>query len=191
MKWGVRRYQNLDRTWTEEGKIRYGRQGALAMAKKQSDVDDIISTWNSKDRERFNLGKGEEYMSSEKAAGFLIKRILVEDGDKPVAFFDLLKDADNTIQVALGVRSGDQYRGKGYASKASKEGIDWYKKNSDWLGYDKVIWAPMVENTASRRLAEKNGFVLDPTSYSDDKKWVNYELKLKRAESFVNKLIND
>ena len=23
-KWGVRRYQNLDRTWTEEGKKRYG-----------------------------------------------------------------------------------------------------------------------------------------------------------------------
>lgn len=26
MKWGVRRFQNPDRTWTEEGKIRYGRK---------------------------------------------------------------------------------------------------------------------------------------------------------------------
>lgn len=27
-KWGVRRYQNLDRTWTEEGKKRYGKKAA-------------------------------------------------------------------------------------------------------------------------------------------------------------------
>lgn len=27
-KWGVRRYQNSDRTWTAEGKIRYGRSGS-------------------------------------------------------------------------------------------------------------------------------------------------------------------
>ena len=26
-KWGVRRFQNMDRTWTEAGKIRYGRKG--------------------------------------------------------------------------------------------------------------------------------------------------------------------
>ncbi len=28
-KWGVRRFQNADRTWTEEGKKRYGRSGTL------------------------------------------------------------------------------------------------------------------------------------------------------------------
>ena len=30
-KWGVRRFQNEDRTWTEEGKIRYGRGGGSKM----------------------------------------------------------------------------------------------------------------------------------------------------------------
>lgn len=34
-KWGVRRFQNADRTWTDEGKKRYGRKGPLAKARAE------------------------------------------------------------------------------------------------------------------------------------------------------------
>jgi hypothetical protein len=40
-KWGVKRYQNADRTWTDEGKIRYGRKGTLA--KKRAEEKSIKS----------------------------------------------------------------------------------------------------------------------------------------------------
>lgn len=39
-KWGVRRYQNEDRTLTEEGKARY---------RKESEYDSKSNTWKSKD----------------------------------------------------------------------------------------------------------------------------------------------
>jgi len=34
-KWGVKRYQNADRTWTDAGKERYGRKGTLAKARSE------------------------------------------------------------------------------------------------------------------------------------------------------------
>ncbi|WP_458459239.1 toxin glutamine deamidase domain-containing protein [Pseudobutyrivibrio sp.] len=36
-KWGVRRYQNSDRTWTEEGKLRYGRPNTFKRRKAEYD----------------------------------------------------------------------------------------------------------------------------------------------------------
>ena len=43
-KWGVRRFQNEDRTWTEEGKIRYGRGGGSRMASGSGEAVAIAST---------------------------------------------------------------------------------------------------------------------------------------------------
>lgn len=37
MKWGVRRYQNLDRTWTEAGKKRYNDGDVAKQTKSHSD----------------------------------------------------------------------------------------------------------------------------------------------------------
>lgn len=34
-KWGVRRFQNADRTWTEEGKIRYGKSSNSSNQKEK------------------------------------------------------------------------------------------------------------------------------------------------------------
>jgi hypothetical protein len=36
-KWGVKRYQNADRTWTDEGKIRYGRNGTLVKRRQEAE----------------------------------------------------------------------------------------------------------------------------------------------------------
>ena len=38
-KWGIRRFQNPDRTWTEEGKKRYGRAAQKQKAKKEYGVN--------------------------------------------------------------------------------------------------------------------------------------------------------
>lgn len=47
MKWGVRRFQNLDRTWTEEGKIRYGsasRKAGETVAKAARSTGRAVAT---------------------------------------------------------------------------------------------------------------------------------------------------
>lgn len=53
MKWGVRRYQNEDGTWTEEGKKRYGDSGSTENHKKTPGVSgkyDRAIAKNSKQR---------------------------------------------------------------------------------------------------------------------------------------------
>lgn len=54
MKWGVRRYQNEDGTWTEEGKKRYGDSGSTENHKKTPGVSgkyDRAIAKNSKQRD--------------------------------------------------------------------------------------------------------------------------------------------
>ena len=103
----------------------------------------------------------------------VLKRILLKEGKTPVAFFDLLDDGD-TINVVLGTRSSEKYRGKGYASTAAKKGLEWYEKHKEEYGNKIVVWAPKLENKASIKIAEKNGFERDETSISEDGEWINY-----------------
>ena len=121
--------------------------------------------------------KNEEYLSIDQGE-YVIKRILLKYKDTPIAFFDLLDDGD-TINIALGTRAGQEYRGKGYAKKAAMKGMKWYKEHAQEFDNKTVIWAPKVNNVASRRLAEKMGFEVDPTSMSKDSEWINYTKKFK------------
>jgi RimJ/RimL family protein N-acetyltransferase len=168
-KWGVRRYQNPDGSLTSLGQ---SRARAVKTAKTKRDVDDIISTWSKHDRKMFMIGDNEEYLTIEQGE-HVVHRALVKVKNTPVSFFDLLDD-DDAIQVALGTRSGDEYRGKGYAKKAAERGMKWLDQNHDKLGNKPVIWAPYKENVGSVKLARRFGFVEDPDSVSDDGKIVNY-----------------
>lgn len=149
---------------------------ATAAAKTKSDVDDIVSTFNKHDRELLGLkSENEQYLTLEEGE-HVIKRILKKYGDTPVAFFDMLDDG-STVNVALGTRSGEEYRGKGYASKAVKDGLRWYEQHADELGRMPVVWGVRTDNDASIKIAKKNGFVEDPDSISKDGKWINYVRK--------------
>lgn len=97
---------------------------------------------------------------------YVVKRFLKRYGGEPVAFFDLLRDGDD-LNVALATKSGEKYRGKGYASELTSRGMAWLSKHKNL--YNQVIWGPREENTASRKIAEKHGFNLDEKS---SKKWL-------------------
>lgn len=168
-RWGVRRYQNKDGSLTSLGQSRYR---AIKTAKTKSDVDEIIGTWSKGDRKFFMLDKDEDYLTLDQGE-HVLHRILIKDKGIPVSFFDILDDGD-AIQVALGTRSGDNYRGKGYAKKATEKMIKWLDKNHDRLGNRPIIWAPYKTNVGSVKLAQQYGFVEDPSSISDDGQVVNY-----------------
>lgn len=105
------------------------------------------------------------------------KRILVRDGDTPVSFFDILDDGDS-FNLALATRSGDQYRGKGYATMAAKKGMYWYDNNKSKFGNRPAVWGVREDNEASIRLAKKLGFSYEKGSRAKDKDgyyWVNYK----------------
>lgn len=46
-KWGIRRYQNEDRTWTAEGKIRYGRKSKSR--EREPTHDELMKSTNAKE----------------------------------------------------------------------------------------------------------------------------------------------
>lgn len=179
-RWGVRRYQNPDGSLTPEGKIRTTARNRIIRAEKtRLSVNDIVNSLSEKDKSMLNLGKDDkEYLTFEQGQ-FVVKRILLEVGDTPVAYLDFLSDGNSqngkeNLSIATAVRSDQQ--GKGYGYQVAKQGADWINKHRDEFGY--VEWAAKKENKASQRLAEKVGY--KHSKLSDDK-WEVYRRSKKRG----------
>lgn len=176
-KWGVRRYQNPDGSLTLEGRKRLGyRNRTIKANTTKENVEEIISTMSAEEKKKLCLDKDGLYLTTEQGSA-VVKRVLLKDGKKPISFIDLLEDGDN-LNIALGTRSEKRYRGKGYASTATKKAMDWVNSNSDKIDQTSMVWGVRVDNLPSIKIAEDNGFVIDPDSYSDDKQWVNYVKKI-------------
>ena len=101
-----------------------------------------------KDKEKYK--KPEEYK-------LVAKRCILRVGGTPVAFFDLNEYDEGYNAVVV---TKKQYRGKGYALKAIKNGLRWYDKNRSKLNKPIVWWAEK-NNVSSQKLAEKAGFKRD------------------------------
>ena len=181
MKWGVRRYQNKDGTLTNTGKKRLIEERRTKnTAKTQNDVENIVSSLNKKERERMGLVNDNDKYKTPDEYKLVAKRCLEKIGDVPISFFDL-NEYDSGYNAVVATRSGKEYRGKSYALKVVKKGLDWYDKNKSNL--DKpIIWWAEKNNIGSQKLAEKAGFERDfSIEESDDewlkKNWVKYTYK--------------
>ena len=148
---------------------------AKSAARTKGDIEDIISTLSDKEKKFLVLDDDGKYLSNEEGE-HVVKRFLEKSGKTPIAFFDMLNDG-RTINVVLGTRSGDQYRGKGYASRLAKKGIEWFDKNSD--RFDSMVWGVDKNNEASFAIAKKLGFEYEPGSERDDG-FVNYIRRSKK-----------
>lgn len=71
------------------------------------------------------------------------------------------------------MRNDPNYRGKGYASRAVKRGIEWFNEHPE---VEYMVWGVNHKNTASIELAKKNGFKLY-NQYKDG--WDTYILEKK------------
>lgn len=131
----------------------------------------------NKDDKNKILAGSDHYLNLEEGAT-VAKRVIKKMGNKPIAFFDILEDGDDTFQLALGTRGGKKYRGKGYGSQVTKEAMDWLEKNKHKVSQKKIVWGVRKDNTASIKLAEKYGFELEPGSENEG--WVNYVKKIKK-----------
>lgn len=181
MKWGVRRYQNKDGTLTNTGKKRLIEERRTKnTAKTQNDVENIVSSLTKKERERMGLVNDNDKYKTPDEYKLVAKRCMEKMGDVPISFFDL-NEYDSGYNAVVATRSGKEYRGKSYALKVVKKGLDWYDKNKSNL--DKpIIWWAEKNNVGSQKLAEKAGFERDfSIEESDDewlkKNWVKYTYK--------------
>lgn len=161
-KWGVRRYQNKDGTLTNMRRNR----------KTMNEVNDIVSTMDSKDRKLLGL-HGEKYQTVEEGQR-IVKRFIKKVGDVPVSFFDITGDSTG-VAVTIGTRSGDDYRNKGYAKSVAEQGRKWLDEHYD--EFDQIVWWVRKENTGSIKTAKDAGFKLDESSVLPDDPWIKYQYK--------------
>lgn len=166
MKWGVRRYQNKDGTRTAAGKKhdQLVRKTGNAM-KTTKDANEVVDTLTDREKELLGAPKGEKWIEEAveaKTSANIAKRFVqyeMKDAMKtPVSFIEIWDDGGTVGQIAIATKSGDQYRGKGYASRSVKQGLDWYNR----YGYKKLErldWIAEKSNAGSNALAKKMGFV--------------------------------
>lgn len=157
-KWGVRRFQNSDGTWTEEGKQRYRQERDKKYAlRTHDDVEKIVRSFSEEDKRLLGMHKDEkEYFSKEATGAYVAKRFISKEGNTPVAWLDVIKgEKDGEAMIAIG--TAKQNRGQGHASKLTKRGLKWLDEHSS--EFSTVIWDAKKENIASIALAKKNGFV--------------------------------
>lgn len=189
-KWGVRRFQNADGSLTEEGKQHIQEQRRIQMAARTNDkVTDIIKSMTPDDlynlgytKEEIARGDPAEQLAGPTAGKSVAKRFIVEYGDKPVSFLDLEEftvDGEKILNAVIGTRSGEEYRGKGFASQAVKEATVWFDKNADRYDYTEINWGARSTNEASKKLAEKSGF---ESRGSSEEGWDDYAYRRKRVK---------
>lgn len=172
MKWGVRRYQKPDGTLTSEGKKRKAliRKTGNAM-KTTKDANEIVDTLTKKEKAFLGAPKYDKWIEPEldaERSSNIAKRFVqyeLTDGMKtPVSFLEIWDDGGTVGQIAIATKSGEQYRGKGYASKSVKQGLDWYNRYGH-KKLERLEWIAAKDNKASNALAKKFGF--QPAKWED------------------------
>lgn len=186
-KWGVRRYQNPDGTLTAEGKKRlYYRNNVLRNRPHTNDVNEIVSSMSKEDKERLGAELDEPWINVNREAETLsgIANTFVEKiGNTPVAFAEAWiredKNGKRVGQIAIGTRSGDQYRGKGAATRAFKSLDEWVSRYGNKT-LDELEWWARDDNVGSRKIAEKAGFEYDEKKSSEYEGWSYYRKKVNK-----------
>lgn len=155
-KWGIRRYQNPDGSYTNEGRIRkrFGKQEEYSRDSKRA--NEIYRTLNDVDKMRVSGSSNidPEYQNDTDYASAIYSSIM-SYMDVPVSFFDIYKDSNGRGQIAIAVRNDPKYRGKGLAKDAVKKGLNWFEQNADIL---ELEWSTFYDNAASNKLAIDMGF---------------------------------
>ena len=164
-KWGVRRYQNADGTYTSIGKRR--RNGLY----RKSDIDNIYGSLSPSDKKLAGDEPNAKEWLSKDSTSYLAKRFIAKSNGKPVGALDIYEDDQNLFGMAVFMAS--EARGTGKATELAIKGRKWIDNNPDIMKNARVTWWVKPENMPSKKIAEKAGFKLNKKD--SDKKWELYE----------------
>lgn len=181
MKWGVRRYQNADGTLTPAGKKRYTAANIYRNVSKTNEaVEGIVKSLTPKERRLLGGKPGTKYLNDDEIET-VAKRFIKKVGDTPVAFLDVYYADKGAGSIALSTKSGDQYRGKGYASELVDKAQKWLDtpQAKEVLGMSTLNWFARRENEPSIALSKKYGFK-ERKDYKDDKEWYGARYRRKK-----------
>lgn len=161
-KWGVRRYQNEDGSWTPAGLYRRGIQSRLRSAKRTKEQEDeVFNTLSTRKKELLGAKPTAKEVWGNNDGDIILKRYIQRCGKIPVSVLDLVstnyENHKGGAFVALMTREG--YEGRGYASKNVEKALDWAKKHKTLI--QELYWDYNTDNLSSKHLAEKYGFTVD------------------------------
>ena len=162
-KWGVRRYQNLDRTWTEAGKERYGRHKNPEDFDPYEAMAKIDNSLNKREKDLLGVGLDtanipvEKFFFNKDKTAYLI----VTD------YHGKYKDEHTISGKVLGIAAKKNARGTGDTDKLISNAKKYYKN-------DRLVAEIDKNNTASRKLFERNEFEkIKEDDYIDYYVWRN------------------
>lgn len=176
MKWGVRRYQNRDGTWTDLGKSRKRvKARVISREKTNPEINALVRRMSAEDRAKLGIDSNQDYTNSSEAMS-IIRRETIRKGKQIVAFCDAFAgDPDfgingkQPLYIAIGTDQDIVNRGKGYATKTAKKMKRWFDSQDE---YDEMIWSARSDNLASQKIPQKIGFEYSPSTSSDT--WYDY-----------------
>ena len=167
MKWGVRRYQNKDGSLTPAGK------NIQRNKRYTKDINDIVDTLSKKEKEFLGAEHNKKWIDPKTQNQVLQDKlfsVVIKNRDVPVSFVEVWSSKGNIGQISIATRSGKDYRGKGYASKAVKKAIDLVDRYGD-ASIKELQWIADNRNIASINLAKKYGFEKDPEPHDWDNEY--------------------
>lgn len=183
MKWGVRRYQNADGTLTTEGRKRLKeRNNVLRNLQYTDDVNAIVRSLSNKEKKLLGASLHEEWIEKDYENDILTniaKTFVTKQKDTPISFIEIWTYGGDIGQIAIATRSGDEYRGKGYASKEVEKAIKWADRYGN-KSIKELEWIAEKTNTGSNALAKKYGFEQTETPNTTD--WENYNRYVRKTK---------
>jgi len=180
MHWGIRRYQNPDGSLTAEGKDRYMYMNrARRAAKTKTDMDNLYNTLSDEDKKLLGDDNAQKEWLKLEEGEFVVKRFMKKNGDIPIAALDVMTTTKNG-ELTIAIMTNPNYRGNGAATDLAKKSIQWFDKNADKYGADRLDWGAYRNNEASQRVAQKAGFVYNMKLSDED--WAVYDHLFKKKE---------
>ena len=183
MQWGIRRFQNPDGSLTPEGRKRLqARNNVIRNRQYTDDVNQIVRTLSKIEKEKLGAPLHKDWIEKDyenEIVSSKAKTFVSKIGDTPISFVEIWTNGGRTGHIALATRSGEEYRGKGYASKEVKKAIEWVERYGK-KSIDELEWSAREDNISSQKLAEKYGFKYEYSEDSEEGKFKYYTRKVNK-----------
>lgn len=123
----------------------------------RKDINEIFSTWGRNEIYACTLSNQSSYQfDSYDFKNKVRKAFIAKLGDNPVGFV-FIERYSGGANATIGVKSGDEFRNKGIASKLAAHLLDWFESKSN-DEFDHLYWGNLNTNVASSRIADKFDF---------------------------------
>lgn len=174
---GVKVYslnRNGSDSWEDDWDRKWNTSYASKDVKKANDIYKTLSN-----KEKYFLTAEENskrYVSREEYGkkGTNVYSVIEQYKDTPVSVIDIWKNDRGGADVSIAVRNDNNYRHKGYASRALENGLKYFYDHPE---IEYLVWGVNSQNRPSIELAKKYGFYLYDKR---DDGWDTYTLDQKK-----------